>query len=121
MADVEQGGEYGISLPLLSDSAEANGSGFFLSYYGVDSSDELPEEEGSGEFRGGKTFWGTIALIQKTFGLNNEEVMWGDSWINLMMKMRDMPHYQYRKSKERIEKKGTVEDLQNNFGKYIKR
>jgi hypothetical protein len=48
--------------------------------------------------------------------------MWGDSWINLMMKMRDMPYYHYKSSGKNGEKparEGTVDDLKNKFSKYI--
>jgi hypothetical protein len=45
--------------------------------------------------------------------------MWEENWPNLLMKMKDMPHYHF-KSKEEKEKEGTVDDLKNHFKKYIK-
>lgn len=65
------------------------------------------------------TLWGTLGLIQKTFGLTNNELMWGDSWINLKMKMADMPYTSYKSEKEA--KEGTIDDLRNNFSKYIQK
>lgn len=65
------------------------------------------------------TFWGTIGLIQKTFKLTHKQAMWGDSWINLKMKMADMPYANYRS--EGKAKEGTIEDLKNHFGKYIQK
>lgn len=47
--------------------------------------------------------------------------MWGDSWINLSMKMKDMPYYEYStdgKAGEEDAKEGTIDDLRNKFGKY---
>jgi len=45
--------------------------------------------------------------------------MWEESWINLTMKMNDMPYYSYGKQ-EKV-KSGTIEDLKNNFSKYIQK
>jgi hypothetical protein len=57
-----------------------------------------------------------------------------ESWINLMMKMKDMPHYRYKPAKSEKGKRttrdkdnddnareGTIEDLQKKFAKYIKK
>jgi hypothetical protein len=49
--------------------------------------------------------------------------MWGDSWINLSLKLQDMPYYKGMKEKKEDEiqgKRGTVDDLRNKFSKYIK-
>nr|WP_319268306.1 hypothetical protein [uncultured Draconibacterium sp.] len=42
--------------------------------------------------------------------------MWGDSWINLMMKMKDLPHYSYKK-KDKDSEPGvfTADDLKKRF------
>jgi len=45
--------------------------------------------------------------------------MWEESWINLMMEMKDMPHYHYKK--DGGVKEGTIDDLRNHFAKYIKK
>lgn len=49
--------------------------------------------------------------------------MWGDSWINLRMKMADMPYYSYSgdEHKEPAAKEGTIDDLKRIAGKYIKK
>lgn len=51
--------------------------------------------------------------------------MWGDSWINLMMKMKDMPYYHYNSKKtpglKGDEKAGTVDVLDQKFKKYLKK
>lgn len=50
--------------------------------------------------------------------------MWGDSWINLMMKMKDMPYYHYNSKsagKRSDEKQGTVDVLEEKFKKYLKK
>lgn len=48
--------------------------------------------------------------------------MWEDSWVNLRIKMADMPHFEYdsKKQDEPEAKEGSIEDLKKNFGKYIK-
>lgn len=45
--------------------------------------------------------------------------MWEESWVNLMMKMKDMPYYHYDSNKEPEAKEGTIEDLKNHFSKYM--
>lgn len=47
--------------------------------------------------------------------------MWGDSWLNLQLKMKDMPHYHYNsdKKKEPEVKEGTTDILREKFNKYI--
>lgn len=48
--------------------------------------------------------------------------MWGDSWINMNMKMKDMPYYHYKSLKDEKEgKEGTVEDIKRHFSKFIER
>ena len=51
--------------------------------------------------------------------------MWEESWINLMMKMRDMPYYHYKAKadrkvspQERDAIPGDVDTLIRKFGKY---
>ncbi len=49
--------------------------------------------------------------------------MWGDSWINLQMKMKDMPYYHYASSDKKKDpevKEGTIHILKQKFAKYIK-
>lgn len=107
---------------LYGYSLQANGCSTVFFYYGVNTSDESSDEETDGndrsEVKGGLTFWGTLAIIQKTFGLTHNELMWGDSWINLRMKMADMPYSSYKKKET---KQGTIDDLKNNFSKYIQK
>lgn len=51
--------------------------------------------------------------------------MWEESWVNLVMKMRDMPYYHYKGKKDGAKKKDTVDAIPGNadilikkFGKY---
>lgn len=62
-------------------------------------------------------------MIQKTFGLSNHDLMYGDSWINMTMKMRDMPYYSYRKGKKESDsaKEGSLDILKEKFGKYMEK
>lgn len=120
----EPGERYRTPVQLLPASTKTAGTAVFFSYYELDTRDEFSEEEGEerGEFRGGETFWGTLGLIQKTFGLSHRGVMWKESWINLQMKMKDMPYYHYKSSEKNAEEKvreGTEDDLKNKFSKYI--
>lgn len=124
MAFIELYRKYGVSVQVFSNCSATGWSGFFLSYYGVNTGDELSGKS-SGEAKGGKTFWGTLALIQKTLNIgSNEELMWGDSWINYRMKMADMPYFSYSsddKHKEPDAKEGSIDILKSKFGKYIKK
>jgi hypothetical protein len=51
--------------------------------------------------------------------------MWGDSWPNIIMKMKDMPYYKHtgkkdagsEEEKEHV-KDGDIEILQKKFAKY---
>jgi len=60
--------------------------------------------------------------MQKTFMLSHNEIMWGESWINLSMKMRDMPRYEYSTASKEEEKviKGTNDVLKSKFAKFVK-
>lgn len=60
--------------------------------------------------------------MQKTLGLSTSDIMWKETWIDLSMKMRDMPYYDYDgDSKEEEEViKGTNEILKTKFAKYVK-
>jgi hypothetical protein len=64
------------------------------------------------------------------------DVLWRESWVNLIMQMRDMPYYHHFSGKERkggrqetwhedgephITFKGDEEVLKRKFGKYIKK
>lgn len=54
--------------------------------------------------------------------LSNRDLLWGDSFINYSMKLRDMPHFEYdsesaKKQDDIIQ--GTNEILKQKFGKYI--
>jgi hypothetical protein len=50
--------------------------------------------------------------------------MWGDSWINLLMKMKDMPHYHMKTKTEKGKSgsgkpiPGNKDILKSKFGKY---
>ena len=102
-----------------------NGSRTLFFYYDLNKRDDISEEEDeTGEQRGGQTIWGTLAIIQKTFKLTHEQVMWGDSWINLLIKMKDMPHY-HMKTKTGKDKSGKAKPIPGNkdilkskFSKY---
>ena len=57
--------------------------------------------------------------------LSHRQIMWEESWINLVMKMRDMPYYHYKGKKDGAKKKDTVDAipgdadiLMQKFGKY---
>ena len=55
--------------------------------------------------------------------MTHRQVMWEESWVNLMMKMRDMPYYRIKTEEEKEAEhthEGTVEDIQKKFAKYIK-
>lgn len=98
----------------------SNGPPTLFFYYDVSDGDELSgKKDRNGETRGGKTFWGTLALIQKTFGMTHRQVMHDESWINLVMKMRDMPYFHYNGKTEEKAREGTIDDLKAKFGKYI--
>lgn len=60
--------------------------------------------------------------MQKTLGLSTRDIMWKETWIDLCMKMRDMPYYDYdSESKEEEEViNGTNEVLKTKFAKYVK-
>ena len=47
--------------------------------------------------------------------------MWGDSWVNLVMKMKDMPYFSYGKDKKEKVVEGTVDILKAKFSKYIEK
>ncbi len=103
---------------LFQHSLQADGCSTVFFYYGLNTGDESSDEKnGRSEVKGGLTFWGTLAFIQKTLGLSNDDLMWGDSWINYRMKMADMPYTSYKSESEA--KEGTIDDLKNKFGKYI--
>ncbi len=48
--------------------------------------------------------------------------MWGDSWINLSLKLQDIPYYKGLREKKENDgaKKGTVEVLEQKFSRYRK-
>lgn len=57
--------------------------------------------------------------------LTHRQIMWEESWINLMMKMRDMPYYHYKakadrkvSQQERDAIPGDADTLIRKFGKY---
>lgn len=101
-----------------------NGCPVFFSYYGIGQEDDVPgAKDNNGTFAGGRSFWGTIGLVQKTFGLTHHEALWGDSWINILLKMRDMPYYRTKTDEEKEKEhthEGTVDVLKEKFAKYIK-
>lgn len=64
-------------------------------------------------------------MIQKTFGLSHQQIMWEENWINLVMKMKDMPYYKYASNKKNKSddnaKEGSIDILESKFSKYIKK
>jgi hypothetical protein len=61
--------------------------------------------------------------MQKTFGLSTRDIMWKETWIDLCMKMRDLPYYEYDDNDSKEEEEviqGTNEILKQKFAKYIK-
>ena len=71
-------------------------------------------------------------MIQKTFKMTHHQVLWQESWPNLLMKMKDMPYYKYKPAKSDKGKRtvkeeasegrpGDIEVLQKKFAKYIKK
>jgi len=57
--------------------------------------------------------------------LNHNEIMWVETWPNLVMKMRDMPYWHYNSSEKKGAKReegvpGDTDILKRKFGKYIK-
>lgn len=45
--------------------------------------------------------------------------MWGDSWVNVLLKMKDMPYYHFKSKDE--SKKGDADILKSKFSKYIQK
>lgn len=81
-------------------AGEADEYGGFFFHYAVDKRSEHPEKhKGS---RGGKTIWGSIAGIAKSFGYTVDYILWGVSWVNLQMMMSDMPWYDYDKTNDDV-------------------
>lgn len=109
-------GHLGASPADESGGQSSRGSRLFF-YYDVDQGDELSEEE-RGRFRGGKSIYGTLAIIQETFGYGHRQVLWGESWASLMMKISDKPHYDYGEKKPK-KLKGKKEILKH-LSKYVK-
>ena len=54
--------------------------------------------------------------------LSHKQIMWEETWINLSMKMRDMPRYEYNSVPKEEENliKGTNDVLKQKFAKFIK-
>lgn len=56
--------------------------------------------------------------------LSHRQIMWEESWVNLVMKMRDMPYYHYKSKKDGAKKEtadaipGDTDVLLKKFGKY---
>jgi hypothetical protein len=43
-------------------------------------------------------------MIQKETGWTDEYLLWGISWANVQMKLRDAPYYKYRSGKGKDDK-----------------
>ena len=54
--------------------------------------------------------------------LSHKQIMWEETWINLSLKMRDMPRYEYKNTSVENEPtiKGTNDILKEKFAKFIK-
>jgi len=57
--------------------------------------------------------------------LSHRQILWEESWPNLVMKMKDMPYYHYRSESKGKRTKhpdalpGDVDILKQKFSKYI--
>lgn len=55
--------------------------------------------------------------------MTNHEALWGDSWINILLKMRDMPYYRTKTEEEKEAEhthEGTIDILKQKFSHLIK-
>jgi hypothetical protein len=53
-------------------------------------------------------------MIQKETGWTDDYLLWGVSWANIQMKIKDAPYYKYGKSGERkVDQKGLEEWLKS--------
>jgi hypothetical protein len=74
--------------------------------------------------------------MRKTFCMSWREVLWGESWVNLIMQMRDMPYYHHFSSREQKGKarepwdrdgephitfNGDEEIIKRKFSKFLKK
>jgi hypothetical protein len=58
--------------------------------------------------------WGTIGRIKVERGYTQEQVLWGEAWINLLLETADAPRYTREKHTPIVE---STEELTNIFGK----
>lgn len=79
------------------------GIGFF-EYYQIDRGDEDDISEESGSGRSGEStvlglhsLWGTILSLQEKIGCTHDYILWGESWLNIQMKISDSARVGKRK------------------------
>lgn len=58
--------------------------------------------------------FGTIGNIKKEYGYTLEYVLWGESWINLLMQQSDSPRYSKSQPKHKAE---SADDLKQLLGR----
>lgn len=139
-----EGSQYAGVVRISVAGISSGGRSTLFFYYGVDRRDELSGEEDddrTGENRGGESIWGTLALYRKTFKSSWHDTLWHESWINIIMQLRDLPYYHHfsRAEQERMKAKrkddfldddddrphitikGDNEILRKKFGKFIKK
>lgn len=72
----------------------------FYEYYRIaqqDEDDDADEfgsgiaEESKSHMEGSHSLWGIIWSIQKETGWTQQYVLWGESWMNIQMKIADAP------------------------------
>lgn len=82
--------------------------------YRLDKDDSSGDAQ-DGAIKGGETFWGVIAGLVKNMGLKPDYILWGTSWINLMMMSYDMPYWKAdgQKLNTPIETKDDFEEFLN--------
>ncbi|HMM16314.1 MAG TPA: hypothetical protein PKC47_02120 [Petrimonas sp.] len=57
--------------------------------------------------------WGTIGNIKRERGYTSDQVLWGESWINLLMESADAPRYTKKRNTPIIE---STDQLDKMFG-----
>ena len=53
------------------------------------------------------------------FGYSHHQVLWGESWASIQMKISDKPWYEYGEVKS-VKQLRSKEDIKKHLGKYVK-
>ena len=61
--------------------------------------------------------FGTIGNIKREFGYTLDYVLWGESWINLLMQQSDAPRYTKSRQKRSISTASGASDLKKMLGR----